>query len=648
MIEKPDGGSAQYRFTILGPPGLICGDTWLDLGGPQQQAVLMLLLANGGGFVRIGELIDGLWGDQAPATGEAVIRTYVSRIRRLLAEHGLCGAISSQAGGYMLDPSPFTLDAEEFDDLVEAARQERADGHLAAAAEHLERALGLWRGTALAGVPGEAAERERSRLERLRLVAAQESLWLRLELGEHTEVAAEVPLLIEQNRLEEPLYEIQLLALCRGGRRAEALEVYRMVYDLLGKELGVGPGPRLRAVHEKILLADGDLDDELALVPPAERPARRSADAGESPQEEAADAAESPEEPDPDPAEPAGAWLERHLDRGFIGRRGERAAFRDLLEGAGGAGPRLLFVRGPAGAGKSTLLRKLADDATTAGRRVRHLRAPGLADARERLERFAAELSGAAGPVLLIDAVEELEHLEPWLREEYLWRLPGGTIIVLAGRNGPSAAWLTDPAWSGTITVRRIEDLTAAESTALLEARGVDPALVPSIVDFAAGNPFALSLAAEVARSMAATGRPSRRDAVRYVVDTVLARLAGDAPTPAHRWALHVCAHARHTTEDLLGAVVPEGRAAELFDWLRAHPGVEATTYGLEVNGVLREALDDHLRWRDPAGYERMRHRIRRHVMDEVLIWRDDHLEEELWGDRRPGLFLRRDVPASR
>ncbi|MEU7003696.1 hypothetical protein [Nonomuraea sp. NPDC046570] len=31
-------------------------------------------------------------------------------------------------------------------------------------------------------------------------------LQLRLELGEHAEVVAEVPLLIEQNRLEEPLY----------------------------------------------------------------------------------------------------------------------------------------------------------------------------------------------------------------------------------------------------------------------------------------------------------------------------------------------------------------------------------------------------------------------------------------------------------
>ncbi|MFI7130317.1 BTAD domain-containing putative transcriptional regulator [Nonomuraea sp. NPDC050153] len=560
----------------------------MDLGAPQQQAVLMLLLVNSGRFVQMGELISGVWGDQAPATGEAVIRTYISRIRRLLAEHGLGSAISSRSGGYMLDPSLCALDATEFADLVDTARQERASGQLAVAASRLERALGLWTGTALAGVPGAAAECERFRLEQLKLIATQELLQLRLERGEHAEVVAEVPLFIQLNRLEESLYEIYLLALYRCGRRAEALEVYRTVYDLLGKELGVSPGPRLREIHDRILRADADHDDEFALAPWAVR---------------------SPEEPpSPEPERPP-VWR-------FVGRDAERAAFQDLLKE--GRGERLLFVRGPAGIGKSTLLRELAADAVAAGRRVWHFHG-GPAEARERLGRFAEELSGVSGPVLLVDSFEEPADLEPWLRDDYLPGLPGDAIVVMAGRTGPSAAWLTDPAWSGKIVIRHLDALTAAESTALVESRGVDPGLRKSIVDFAAGNPFVLSLAAVVGRSMAAAGQPSRRDAVRDVVDEVLARLAGSVPTDQHRWALYVCAHARNTTEDLLGAVVPDGRAAELFDWLRAQPYVDTAAHGLDINGVLRKALDYHLRWRDPVGYERMHRRIRRYVMDERL-----------------------------
>ncbi|UBU11354.1 BTAD domain-containing putative transcriptional regulator [Nonomuraea gerenzanensis] len=609
------------RFTVLGPPGLACGGTRLDLGTPQQQAVLMLLLSNSGSFVRIGEVIDGLWGEHAPATGEAVVRTYISRLRRLLSAHGLDAAISSRSGGYMLDPALFAVDAVEFADLLEAARQEREGGHLPGAVKLLEQALGLWTGTALAGVPGEAAERERYRLERLRLVAVQELLRLRLERGEHAEVAAEVPLLIERNRLEEPLYEIYLLALYRGGRRAEALEVYRMVYDLLGKELGVSPGPRLRAVHDRILRAEPDSDDEPAPASPVTAVsgvAAVSREAGAS-----RVAALGRREPS---VRPAGAR--------FVGRAAERAAFVDLLEQGR---PGVLFVRGPAGIGKSALLCQLAEDAAAEGRPVRHLRAGAEARGRlervagareclergaglrERLERCAEELAGAVGPVLLIDSFEELAELEPWLRDDYLRRLPADTVVVLAGRTGPSAAWLTDPAWSGAITIRHLEALTAAESTALLEARGVEPGLRGSIADFAAGHPFALSLAAEVGRSMSATGQPARREAVRQVVDEVLARLAGDVPSELHRRALHVCAHARHTTEDLLAAVLPEGRAAELFDWLAAQPYVETAARGLDVGGVLREALDHHLRWRDPAGYERMHRTIRHYAMGDLL-----------------------------
>ncbi|SDY59573.1 DNA-binding transcriptional activator of the SARP family [Saccharopolyspora shandongensis] len=587
MIGRASTDSPPCRFTVLGPPGLNCYGTELDLGSPQQQAVLMLLLVNSGRFVQVGELIDGLWGDRAPVTGEAVIRTYISRLRRMLSGHGLGSAIRSQAGGYLLDPSLFVLDAAEFADLVESARREHTAGNVSAAADHLAAALDLWTGTALAGVPGDAAERERSRLERLKLTATQELLRTRLELGEHAEVVAEVPLLIEQNRLEEPLYEIYLLALYRSGRRAEALEVYRTVYDLLSEEMGVGPGPLLQAIHEKILRADADVHDGTA-VP---RTGSHTARSGQVPG--------------------------RGFDRQFIGRDAERAVFRAMLEGRERSGP--LFVCGPAGIGKSTLLRKFADDARASGRQVWHLHDLDASERRERLEQVADELSTAVGPVLLLDSFEEFGDLEHWLRDEYLWKLRGAAIVVVAGRTGPSAGWLIDPAWSGTFTLRCLGALSDAESAALVEARGVARELRDSIVDFAVGSPLALSLAAEVGRSLPVAGKPSRRDAVRYVVDNVIALLVGPAPTAAHRWALHVCAHARYTTEDLLRAVVPDGQAEELFDWLRAQPFVETAAHGLDINGVLRESLEYQLRWRDPVGYEQMHRRIREYVMGGLL-----------------------------
>jgi DNA-binding SARP family transcriptional activator len=216
----------------------VCGGTRVDLGGPQQQAVLMLLLTKDN--VRTDELVRGLWGGSPPPAAEGVVRTYLCRLRRLLSRCGL--EIGSRNGHHALDPSQFALDATEFTELV---RQKR-----------LEEALGLWTGTALAGVPGEAAERERFRLEQRKLAAVLELFALRLASGQHAQVAAEAPLVIHRHRLEERLYELYLVALHRCGRRAQALEVYRDVYDLLGRELGVTPGPRLRAAHEMVIRAD--------------------------------------------------------------------------------------------------------------------------------------------------------------------------------------------------------------------------------------------------------------------------------------------------------------------------------------------------------------------------------------------------------
>ncbi|WP_169515266.1 AfsR/SARP family transcriptional regulator [Amycolatopsis benzoatilytica] len=238
------------RLTILGPPVLTCAGARVDLGTPQQQAVATVLLANAGSYVPLARLVDDLWGPSAPSGPGSVVRTYVSRLRRVLAPFGLDQAIKSRPGCYLLDPVPFAVDAEEFDSLSTAARREPG---VRAAKRLLDDALALWSGTALAGVPGETAERERSRLSRLRLDAVEDWLWLRIELGEHREVAAGARLLIDENRWEEPLYEIYLTALHRSGRRAEALAAYRSTRELFSRELEVVPGPRLQAVHEEIL-----------------------------------------------------------------------------------------------------------------------------------------------------------------------------------------------------------------------------------------------------------------------------------------------------------------------------------------------------------------------------------------------------------
>ena len=304
--------------------------------------------------------------------------------------------------------------------------------------------------------------------------------------------------------------------------------------------------------------------------------------------------------------------LESHLRtaraRAFVGREQELATFRSALHDGD---PSVLYVHGPGGVGKSALLRRFAEEAAAAGRPV------ATVDGRT-LDPSPAAFEAEAGPVLreeravlLVDTFERCQGLEGWLRERFLPRVPVGALVVVAGRSPLDVRWQADPGWAEALTVIRLRDLAPADAKALLDARGVAPDLREPLLAFAGGHPLALSLGAAVAiKDQQARDRwaPSQD-----VVATLLEQLIGEVPSPAHRRALEVCAHAYTTTEELLRAALPED-AGPLFAWLRQLPFVESNDCGVFPHDVVREALEADLRWRDPQGYAAMHDRIHGHL----------------------------------
>jgi DNA-binding SARP family transcriptional activator len=138
----------DVRFAVLGPVRAWRGEAELKLGQPQQRAVLAALLVREGAQVTMEELIDGVWGEEAPASSAAVIRGYIYRLRQVLGRAGT-GHIRSAGGGYVLEVGP-QLDLARFADLVSLARQARRDEDPATAAARFAEGLGLWSGTAAA------------------------------------------------------------------------------------------------------------------------------------------------------------------------------------------------------------------------------------------------------------------------------------------------------------------------------------------------------------------------------------------------------------------------------------------------------------------------------------------------------------------
>lgn len=255
--DKPTG---HVRFAVLGPVRAWRDAEPLDLGPPQQRAMLAVLLLRQGHRATADELVDAIWGDAPPPRAVGALRTYAFRLRRILEEpHSRPRLLMSAGDGYALHVHAGCLDAEVFEDRVRAGEKARADGDPAAAARLLREALDLWDGTPLAGVPGPFAEAQRARLDERRVSVQEIRFELELEAGRHAEIVGELTALSAEHTLRERLRGLLMLALYRCGRQAEALAVFADGRRILAEELGIDPEPELQALYQRILNADPTL-----------------------------------------------------------------------------------------------------------------------------------------------------------------------------------------------------------------------------------------------------------------------------------------------------------------------------------------------------------------------------------------------------
>src|SRR5215468_9891652 len=93
------GGTSMVELSLLGPVRAVRAGRELPLGGPRQRAVLALLVVEAGQVVPAGRLIEELWRDAAPPGAATTLRSYVSRLRALLAPDA---TLVARGGGYVL------------------------------------------------------------------------------------------------------------------------------------------------------------------------------------------------------------------------------------------------------------------------------------------------------------------------------------------------------------------------------------------------------------------------------------------------------------------------------------------------------------------------------------------------------------------
>lgn len=250
---RGDEPMTALRFELLRPPRAWYGDQLLALGPVRQQAVVAVLALNANRAMTARELLSAAWGDEAPATGTKVVAPYIYRVRRSLP----CPALLPRTQyGYLLRVEPDQLDISKFDARVAEARTARATEDLAGALAGFTSALDLYDGDPLGGLPGPYLAAHRLRLVELRRQVLGERLDVELQLGRCEGVIAELSGLVQEEPLDERFATKLMIALYLDGRQSLALDVYRRTRTALIDELGVEPGPKLRATHRMILAND--------------------------------------------------------------------------------------------------------------------------------------------------------------------------------------------------------------------------------------------------------------------------------------------------------------------------------------------------------------------------------------------------------
>ncbi|MGD0241851.1 MAG: BTAD domain-containing putative transcriptional regulator [Streptosporangiaceae bacterium] len=277
------------------------------VAGDRPQALLAALAARDCRPVRPEELIELVWGDDAPGNGPKSLQVLVSRARNA------CGAdvIVRDGVGYRLGAAPGEVDSARLAELVRAAAA--ALDRDAATAEGLAReALAL-----TAGLSG-ADDGDDGPLAEIRRAAAADAATARVVLaraasraGAH---AAALPVLEAaqaQAPQDEPLLADLLRSEAAVSGPATALERFERYRRDLRERLGADPGELLQRTHRGLLALD--------------RPVRRGV---------------------------------RYDATELIGRDADLARLRALMAGA-----RVASIVGAGGLGKTRLAHALARDA---------------------------------------------------------------------------------------------------------------------------------------------------------------------------------------------------------------------------------------------------------------------------------------------
>lgn len=596
--------ASGIRVRLFGPLTVHRGDAPVDLRGPQSRAVLARLAVAGGDVVSTDRLIDDIWSGEPPPKALGGLQAHVSHLRRALEpdrpRRTPARILVSSPPGYALRLPTDAVDAWRFEALL---RDADAAVDAESRARLLRAALDCWAGAVLPEfVDANWAATASVRLTGLRAAAVERYAATGLDLGWGVALLDELERHVADEPLREEAVRLLAIALYRAGRQGDALAHLRAARRRLADDLGVEPGPALRALENDILTQSA------ALLGPAMTPVAAAP---------ASPLTATPSRVGPD---------DRHRAT-VVGRSTELRRIDAAADAVVAGGFGAVWVGADAGAGKTTLAAVAAERLTARGFAFARGRCPEVdgappawawSEVMQSLGEATTSGAGSAfdlavaidevlrtttarGPLLIVlDDLHRADGATLQVLRHLAHDLADRPILVLGAHRGAEATPDLTATFAALapVTVDRLDLGGLTRDGVVVLMREHAPGLerehdvVDAVIDRTGGNPLFVT---ELIRLVAAEGGQAATVAVPAGVRDVLRRRIDRLPGSARTVLQQAAVLGREVDVDLLIRMarhaedeVLDGLEAAVLAGLLGEPGSGRVRF---THALVRETL---------------------------------------------------------
>jgi DNA-binding SARP family transcriptional activator len=243
-------------FGVLGPPFARPLVSLIGDNRRREWCLLTALLVTPGEHTSASTLIDVLWPSDPPRTAREQLMNCLGSIRRSIEQAGLVDVRLVRRGDrHALAIDPHRVDHVVFTSDRNAAAAALRQQDFAYAVTAYLHALAIWRGPALDGYAVGPLAPRAVYFEELRVATTEDYFDACLAAGLGGSAVPDMITHVNLHPMRERGVSQLMRALHSAGRTYEAYRVYQILANRLDVELGISPGPLVRAALEELASA---------------------------------------------------------------------------------------------------------------------------------------------------------------------------------------------------------------------------------------------------------------------------------------------------------------------------------------------------------------------------------------------------------